>query len=560
MQEAWHRTSTTWLELVASHAGTGTRAALFPDGTAWTYDELWARAAGAAAWLDGMRAEPGTPLPAFVSTGPEAVALLLGGAVTGRPIAPFSTRFTDPELMECFGRLPPGPIVATGEHRDRALEIAALTNRALAVLPPDIPATRRSLDLDPSPAAIIAVVHTSGTTGLPKAVAQRQGPLVLRVSQSADPIELRAGSVYATASAFHHQAGVGLVLVSLGAGATLVPLSQFSAGNWAGLARFAPTHATIVPALIETLLAANVLPLPSLRWIQYGSSSIHPDTVRRLLTDYPNLRLVQQMGQTEGSPLTTLSHEDHVEALMSAPPRLESVGRPVPGSDLRIESPDAAGVGEICSRAAHYFAPDPDGWLRTGDLGRRDEDGFVYIVGRRNDAINRGGETVYPLEVEHVDRAPPGRPGGGGRRPARPPARPGRARLRRPGPPGQSPGCRRPDRGRPAPAGSLQGARPLAFRRRASRGTRRARSSDDSSPTVLTDGGWGGGADCGDPQLDAASPGSVRSSALASCWRRISLEPSTIRATRRSRHHPSMGSSRDVPMAPKTCMTRSTTS
>jgi acyl-CoA synthetase (AMP-forming)/AMP-acid ligase II len=396
------RVSTSWLEQVASHAHSGIRALVMGDGSAWTYAELLDKACGAASWLDTVGADTGVPIPLFAPTGPEAVALLLAGAMTGRPIAPLSPRFAAPELAACIGRLPPGPILTVAEHHAALGPVAELVDRRLVVIPADFPASRPSLDLDRSPTAVMAVVHTSGTTGLPKAVYQTQYPLSLRVRQSADPIELEEGSVYATASAFHHQAGVGLVLVALGAGATLVALPRFSVESWKALEPLAPTHATVVPALIETLLAANALYLPSLEWIQYGSSPIHPETAKRLLVDYPKVRLVQQMGQTEGSPLTTLGHQDHVDALASAPHRLESVGRPVPGSELRIEDPDAEGIGEICSRAEHYFAPDADGWLRTGDMGRKDDDGFVYIVGRRNDGINRGGETVYPVEVERI--------------------------------------------------------------------------------------------------------------------------------------------------------------
>jgi acyl-CoA synthetase (AMP-forming)/AMP-acid ligase II len=136
--------------------------------------------------------------------------------------------------------------------------------------------------------------------------------------------------------------------------------------------------------------------------VQYGSSSLHPDTARRVLTEHPSIKLVQQFGQTEGSPITTLSYEDHVAAIAGAPHRLRSVGRPIVGTDLRIVRADDEGVGEICSRSPHYFVPDPDGWLRTGDLGYQDDDGFVYIVGRGNDVINRGGDKIYPVEVEQV--------------------------------------------------------------------------------------------------------------------------------------------------------------
>jgi acyl-CoA synthetase (AMP-forming)/AMP-acid ligase II len=225
--------------------------------------------------------------------------------------------------------------------------------------------------------------------------------MVDRVARSAGPIELGPGCRYATASAFHHQAGAGLFIVAMGAGATLVPLASFSPDTWQALEPLAPTHATIVPALMEALLDAGVLGLPSLEFLQYGSSPIHPDTARRVIDDYPWISLVQQFGQTEGSPITTFDHAMHLEALARAPRRLRSVGLPIVDTELRIEGDDD-GIGEICSRASHYFAPDPDGWLRTGDLGYVDDDGYVYIVGRRNDVINRGGDKIYPVEVEHV--------------------------------------------------------------------------------------------------------------------------------------------------------------
>jgi acyl-CoA synthetase (AMP-forming)/AMP-acid ligase II len=392
----------SWLEMVASHAQPGRRAVLLGDGRAWTYDELLARAGGASAWLDAGHAEPGGPVPAFLPSGPAAFALLLGGAMSGRPLAPLSPRFTVPELAACLDRLPSGPIISDAASRRAVAAVADCTGRSLLVVPEEFPVAGHALAIETSPELTIAVVHTSGTTGLPKAVSQRQGPLARRVPQSADPIELGAGSVYATASAFHHQAGAGMVLVALGAGATLAPVPHFSVESWAALRDLGPTHATVVPALLETLLGARVLPLPSLRWLQYGSSPLHPDTAGRLLAEIPDLRLVQQLGQTEGSPITTLYHRDHVEAVAGRLHLLRSVGRPVPGSELRIENRDADGIGEICSRAAHYFAPDPDGWLRTGDLGHQDEDGFVSLAGRRHDAINRGGETVYPVEVEQV--------------------------------------------------------------------------------------------------------------------------------------------------------------
>ena len=140
----------------------------------------------------------------------------------------------------------------------------------------------------------------------------------------------------------------------------------------------------------------------------YGSSPLHPDTVARLIEQHPQIRLHQQLGQTEGSPITNLFHSDHIEALATNAGRLRSVGRPVPQSTLRIEDPDEDGIGEICSSANHYFRPDPDGWLRTGDLGRVDEGGYVYLAGRKQDVINGGGLKIHPIEVEQLIGSYPG--------------------------------------------------------------------------------------------------------------------------------------------------------
>src|SRR4030095_13961254 len=101
-------------------------------------------------------------------------------------------------------------------------------------------------------------------------------------ARSAGPIELGPGCRYATASAFHHQAGAGLFIVAMGAGATLVPLPPFSPDTWKALESLGPTHATVVPALMETLLGAGVLDLPSLRFVQYGSARLSTRTLRRL--------------------------------------------------------------------------------------------------------------------------------------------------------------------------------------------------------------------------------------------------------------------------------------
>ena len=394
--------------MVAARVGATDPAVVDPDGSSWSLDELLEHGASAAGWLDEQGAEQGRPVPALVPAAPSSFALLFAGAGSERPLAPLSPRFTVPELTACVLDLEPTVIVTSPDARGVAEEVGARTGLPVAVVPDTFTSPARQLDMDPPGDATVAVLHTSGTTGAPKPVHQRQAPMAQRVLRSAGPIELGPGSRFATASAFHHQAGAGVLLVALGVGATLVPLPDFSPRTWSGLSPLGVTHATVVPALIEAALAANVLALPTLECILYGSSPLHPDTARRLLEEFPGIRLVQNLGQTEGSPITTFDHADHVEALAHAPHRLGSVGRPTEGTVLRIENADASGIGEVCSCGDHYFLTDADGWLRTGDLGYQDRDGFVYLVGRKQDVINRGGDKVYPAEVERVIASHPG--------------------------------------------------------------------------------------------------------------------------------------------------------
>jgi acyl-CoA synthetase (AMP-forming)/AMP-acid ligase II len=154
--------------------------------------------------------------------------------------------------------------------------------------------------------------------------------------------------------------------------------------------------------MIEMLLEAGVLGLPTLRMLQYGASPVHPETLDRLTSMLPDVRLVQVYGTTEGSPLTCLTAEDHRLAAAGRTELLSSTGRPAPQTDVIVFEPDPQGIGEVWCRAPHVHRPAEDGWLHTGDLGRIDDEGYLFLVGRKGDRIIRGGENVDPVEVEQV--------------------------------------------------------------------------------------------------------------------------------------------------------------
>ncbi len=142
--------------------------------------------------------------------------------------------------------------------------------------------------------------------------------------------------------------------------------------------------------------------------MSYGGAPIAPDLVHRLGTAFPHARLGNGFGLTETSSVSTyLPHEYAAE-------HADSVGFAAPVVDLRIDEPNVGtGVGELLVRgpnvvAGYYNKPQQTaqtfagGWVHTGDLARIDDDGLVYVVDRMKDMINRGGENVYCVEVEHA--------------------------------------------------------------------------------------------------------------------------------------------------------------
>jgi acyl-CoA synthetase (AMP-forming)/AMP-acid ligase II len=293
-------------------------------------------------------------------------------------------------------------LLADQEFRAVAAEVAARTGRRLEwLLDPEQLGQPVPVSADPRSPAVI--LHTSGTTGIPKAVPYQQGTLAKRVRVNAALLSLGPGSVYASASGFHHIGGLGNYVVALAAGAAVAPMGRFSVEAWKALAGLGVTHGLLVPTMVEMLLDGEALPLPDLRMLQYGAAPIHPVTLRQALKAVPGISLINMFGQTEGSPIACLTPEDHRRILEEGrDDLLRSVGRAAPGVEVRIESADQSGTGEVVARADHLFVHGDDGWLRTGDLGRLDASGYLYLAGRRGDKIIRGGENIYPIEVEHI--------------------------------------------------------------------------------------------------------------------------------------------------------------
>ncbi|GIM86603.1 long-chain-fatty-acid--CoA ligase [Salinispora arenicola] len=273
----------------------------------------------------------------------------------------------------------------------------------------------------------VAQMYTSGTTGLPKGVilAHRTFFTFIDNMQRAgvDWIDWRPEDRSLSAFPGLHAGGYAWFMHSLNVGATSIVMQSFVAGEASALIeRHAVTALWAAPAMLQIMLSepdAEPHRFRSLRKIVYGGSPISPELQERCMREF-DCDLVQAYAAAEtGSFITCLRADEHTPGH----PKLGSAGRICPGNDLRIV--DEAGVelppgqpGRICVRTPAEFIeyanrPDEtaamkvDGWLRMGDSGYLDDDGYLYLRDRINDTIVVAGQNIYPVEVENVIRTHP---------------------------------------------------------------------------------------------------------------------------------------------------------
>lgn len=395
----------TWLErIVALHAAND-RPAVVDDAGPTTGRELVGKICCAAEFLTALNTVAGQPIPALLTTNGPALALLLGGAAADRPLAPLGPRLTAAELATVVRETGSNVLLTEPSFTRTAHDVTAATGvRTVEV--PALSASSSPLPLAGGPAAFY--LHTSGSTGTPKRVPFTSDVLQARTELLSGLVGLGPDDRYATGSPIHHIGGLGNVLVAVSVGAAVLSTTTFSIAWWRDLRRLAPTHCLLVPTMIEMLLADGLLDTIPLKTLVYGAAPITPDTLRRVLQVLPEVALVNLFGQTEGSPITCLGPDDHRRAASGDDALLSTVGRAVAGLRLSIDQPDTSGVGEVLAVAPHLSIQASDGWLHTGDLGAVDADGYLRLRGRRHDMVVRGGENVYPLEIEHVLAAHPG--------------------------------------------------------------------------------------------------------------------------------------------------------
>ena len=254
------------------------------------------------------------------------------------------------------------------------------------------------------------IMYTSGTTGRPKGVVVRHR----NAAMMPNALPKWSGDGWLHASPLFTFAGIASVYNPMKLGMTGLYQPRFDAGEWLEVVeKRRPAAVFLVPAMAQLLLSHprfDDAELGSILMASIGSAPLAPETMRRLQTKLPQAWVSNNWGMTEaGSAFCSLPPEE-------ASRRVGSVGKPVPPVTFRIVDDDGAeqpprSVGELLvsnpGKEREYFAdPDAtaetwrDGWLHTGDLAFLDEDGYLYIVGRKKDVIIRGGNNVHAADVE----------------------------------------------------------------------------------------------------------------------------------------------------------------
>jgi long-chain acyl-CoA synthetase len=373
----------------------GATAIIEVGGDSLTYGELWDRAARVAGGLRAAGVQIGDRAAILLPNGIDWVLAFWGVQLAGAVAVPVNTRFKESEVDYVVDDSGASHVFRPGE-----------------ALPGGEPLAVEDLGLDD----LAAIFYTSGTTGFPKGAMTSNANFLANVESALRCVGIDRSGGPGLATLINvplfHVTGCNsqlLVMLALG-GRTFVMSNPMDLEGYLRTVREERVQMlTSVPAIYHALTRHPMFAetdLSHVSWVSYGGAPIAAAAVQVIKGAFPEARVGNGFGLTETCSLSTfLPHEEAVD-------HADSVGFAMPVVDLAIDQPDPdTGVGELLVRGQNvvqgYWNKEEatsetfiDGWLHTGDLGRIDDDGLLYIVDRAKDMINRGGENVYSIEVE----------------------------------------------------------------------------------------------------------------------------------------------------------------
>lgn len=412
-----------FLEMAAEAAPE--RIGLTVERRSWSYAQLLEGARGAAAAIGRSEADH----VALLDEASEAtIFALFGAAIAGVPYVPLNYRLADGDIAGLLERIQPSLVIGDIE---RAASLGGSNQQTLISntdFVKQVTGAAEAVDADPGLGTAVQL-FTSGTTGAPKAAILAHENLTSYILETVE-----FGSAAEEAAALvtvppYHIAGIAALLSSIYAQRRIVMLPAFKPEGWLDLvAREQVTNAFVVPTMlsriVQAMQAGHQPDICSLQQLSYGGGKMPLELISAALDLMPNVGFTNAYGLTEtSSTIALLGPEDHRAAHAAQSPqaraRLASVGKPLPSIELEIrddcgEFLGAGQVGEIYVRGPQVSgqykeksALTADGWFPTRDAGYLDAKGYLFLAGRADDVIVRGGENISPGEIEDVLLAHP---------------------------------------------------------------------------------------------------------------------------------------------------------
>jgi long-chain acyl-CoA synthetase len=364
------------------------------DGERVTYQELWDRSSRVAGGLAQAGVQPGDRVANRHGNSLEWCLGFWGTLMAGAVVVPVNVRFA-PNEVEYVINDSGASYVLEADH--------------------DLPDGDPLVHDDIEPADLAAIFYTSGTTGFPKGAMTTHEHFLSNCETCRRVMDLPTDTHLrnlVSVPLFHVTGCNSQLIVTTQLNGTTVIMPEFEVQKFLRATVDEQINIlTTVPAIYW--LAMNQpnfaeFDVSNVRWVTYGGAPTAPDVIAKLRASFPNARLGNGFGLTETSSVSTFLPDQYAEI------RPETVGFAAPPVELDVADADPdTNVGELLIRgqnvvAGYWNKPEQTaetfvgGWLHTGDLARIDDDGFVQIVDRMKDMVNRGGENVYCVEVENA--------------------------------------------------------------------------------------------------------------------------------------------------------------
>ena len=406
----------------------GERPAVIDAEGTFTWRQFAGRVAGLASVLQQRGVRRGTRFGVLAANSFRQAELFHAAWWIGAVPVPLNTRLAPPEIRDALAAADCSwvatdsahePLLQTGDLSDwnegRLMLGSATLDAALAAAEP-----ARRAELSDNEAALL--LHTGGTAGRAKCVVLGHRQILANALQVAFAWPSAEDDVALHVAPMFHSADLVMTSLML-RGAAHAWLAKFTPADLLrAIETYRVTVTMVVPTMLIMVLQSGLIErhdVNSLRRVLYGASPLSREWIARAMQALPNVAFTQGYGLTETAPIVTmLDWPSHLAVLAEPASRPPSCGRTLPGVELRIvdeEGRDCSSEqpGEIVLRGPNVFSgyhclPEADahalrhGWFHTGDVGMVDEIGRLYILDRKKDMVNVGGEKVYSIEVEAV--------------------------------------------------------------------------------------------------------------------------------------------------------------